>query len=161
MKIHLDTTYLLPFLGIGIRELDRINDVLRYLFSSDHELIISKITIFEALAKGIKLCSMGAISFERILSGITFLEKTPRLLRIDFTYPEIIETTVTIRKYVSDTVDCIILASSFVFTDMLITEDSKILDFTNKNSHFKELNRLRTKPLQVVDLKGFIEMFKL
>jgi len=65
----------LPFLGIGIKNLRQVKDVLRYLFSSGHELIISRITIFEALAKGIKLCSLGSFSFNRVLSGINFLEQ--------------------------------------------------------------------------------------
>lgn len=161
MKIQLDTTYLLPFLGIGIKGMHQVNNVLRYLFSSEHELLISKISIFEALAKGIKLSSAGALLPERLLSGIIFLEETPNLIRVEFTHPEVIETTIILRKYINDSIDCIILASSLVFADILITEDTKILDFAKHSDQFKELNRLRAKPLQVINLKAFINLFNL
>ena len=161
MKIQLDTTYLLSFIGIGIKDIHQVNNVLRYLFTSKHKLLISKISIFEALAKGIKLSSAGVLSLERLLSGIVFLEETPHLNRVEFTHPEVIETTIILKKYINDSIDCIILASSLIFADMLITEDSKILDFAKNNSRFKDLNQLREKPLQVVDLKTFMDLFDL
>ncbi len=129
MNIQLDTTYLLPFLGIGIKDMYQVNNVLRYLFASERRLIISKISIFEALSKGIKLSSTDLLSLERLLSAIIFLEETPNLIRVEFTHPEVIETTVILKRIVNDSIDCLILASSLIFADILITEDSKILDF--------------------------------
>ncbi len=125
MNIQLDTT----FLDIGIKDMHQVNNVMRYLFASEHRLIISKISIFEALSKGIKLSSTDLLSLERLLSAIIFLEETPNLIRVEFTHPEIIETTVILKRIVNDSIDCLILASSLIFADILITEDSKILDF--------------------------------
>ncbi|MGQ4834562.1 MAG: PIN domain-containing protein [Candidatus Asgardarchaeia archaeon] len=121
--------------------------MLRYLFTSEHELLISKISIFEALAKGVKLSSTGFLSLERLLSGIIFLEETPNLIRVEYTRHEVIEKAIALRKYINDTIDCIILASALAFADILITEDKKILDFVKNNDQFMELNQLRAKTL--------------
>lgn len=107
------------------------------------------------------MSSTDLLSLERLLSGIIFLEETPNLIRVEFTHPEVIETTVILKRIVNDSIDCLILASSLIFADILITEDSKILDFTKNDSRFKELNQLRGRPLQIVTLKTFIDLFNL
>ena len=50
-KIILDSTYLLPLIGIDVG----IPDVeLKSLFSSDHEISINEISIFEIFRKGLR-----------------------------------------------------------------------------------------------------------
>ncbi|MBO3768874.1 MAG: hypothetical protein QXS51_06285 [Thermoproteota archaeon] len=67
MKILLDTTYLLPAIGIYFKEFP--NDTLIRLRHRENQLFISEISIFELSAKGAKYVSAGKLSVERVVRG--------------------------------------------------------------------------------------------
>jgi len=54
MKVLLDTTYLLPAIGI---EVDLPEDLLERLFSSNHSFIINELSLFELFGKASRFMS--------------------------------------------------------------------------------------------------------
>lgn len=52
MRVLLDTTYLLPTVGVAIKEISK--DTVIKLLSKNYELSISEITFFELSAKAAK-----------------------------------------------------------------------------------------------------------
>ena len=55
MKVLLDTTYLLPLIGIHIQDIP--HDLLHKLMVEGHEVFVSDISIFELAAKGLNSSS--------------------------------------------------------------------------------------------------------
>ena len=54
MKLLLDTTYLLPAIGISVKDLNE--KAVLNLADKGHELLISEVSLFELSAKGAKYC---------------------------------------------------------------------------------------------------------
>jgi len=62
LRLLLDTTYLLPAIGVSIKDLSR--DAPIELIREGHEISISDITIFELIAKGAKHITLGTLTAE-------------------------------------------------------------------------------------------------
>ena len=117
----IDTTYLLPLSHIGIdTDLLKAIDDNKIKLNFD-EITISLISIFELQAKAAKLKVPTNFTAEAIdVIGTVFRIKP-------FYDPEIIKTSYTLLKQISDYIDCIIVATATVLNEDLITEDSKII----------------------------------
>ena len=136
MRLLLDTTYLLPIIGISIRGLPE--DALIKLIKGGHQISISDVTIFELSAKGAKYIATGSLTAERVSRGIRAIVYDDRILRIPIHDTTILLTAFKLRKSLSDFIDCLILSSAINRSDILVTEDEDIQNLRKKRE-FQEL----------------------
>ena len=116
----LDTTYLLPLAGIGVD-----TDLLKAVFEDKAKLrledfSVSLISIFELQAKAAKL----KVPVSTVLSAVKTITKVFKV--VPFYDVEVIDKSFELRKYISDYIDCIIVATAIVLKKDLVTEDTLI-----------------------------------
>ena len=136
MRLLLDTTYLLPAIGVSIKGLPE--DAPIKLISSGHQISMSDITIFELSAKGAKHITLGTLTAERVSRGIRALVYDDRIERIPIHDSSVLLAAFKLRRMLSDFIDCLILSSAINRNDILVTEDGDIHDIREKRE-FKEL----------------------
>lgn len=136
MKLLLDTTYLLPTVGISIKELSK--DALIKLNTKGNEIAISQISIFELSAKGAKYVINSELLPERITLGIRALLYDDTIEKIPTHDSKILLTAFTLRSLMVDFIDCLILSTALNNCDALITEDNDIQNL-KKNKKYLEL----------------------
>ncbi|MHB1709260.1 MAG: PIN domain-containing protein [Thermoplasmataceae archaeon] len=123
----LDTTYLLPVVGIDV-ETDLFNAIEDRAVDIDLSSIsISLISIFEIQAKSAKL----GISWEIVSEAVD--ELLNRFKIVPFYNNNIMKTSFMIRREIPDYIDCIILSTAICREDSLMTEDRRILSFMEQN----------------------------
>jgi predicted nucleic acid-binding protein len=138
LKTVVDTTYLLGLVGISVEKFStRFLQILQSP-SSDFEIAISEITIFELLAKAAKRVAFDNLEREKVLRGIESLRHDDSISKIDAYDYRVVSTSLKLRSFLSDFIDCIILASAVEHADILLTEDNLIHDLKRKKE-FKEL----------------------
>ncbi|MBM3898272.1 MAG: hypothetical protein FJ358_07115 [Thaumarchaeota archaeon] len=136
MKLLLDTTYLLPAIGISIKGLPK--DSLIKLKRKGHQISISSISIFELSAKSAKHIADGALPPERVLKGIRAIVHNDDIETIPTHDDTILLSAFRLRKILSDFIDCLILSSAINRCDSVVTEDSDIQNL-KEDGQFKEL----------------------
>lgn len=136
MRLLMDTTYLLPAIGVSIKGLPE--DAPIKLIRSGHQISMSDITIFELSAKGAKHITLGALTAERVSRGIRALVHDDRIERIPIHDSSVLLAAFKLRRMLSDFIDCLILSSAINRSDILVTEDGDIHDIREKRE-FKEL----------------------
>jgi len=136
LRLLLDTTYLLPAIGVLVKGLSR--DAVIKLIEKGHKVSISDITIFELSANGAKHIATGALTAERVSSGIRSIAYDERISRAPIYESSILSTAFKLRRMLSDFIDCLILSSAINRNETLITEDEEIQDL-RKNRAFQEL----------------------
>jgi predicted nucleic acid-binding protein len=118
----IDTTYLLPLAGIGVRM-----DLLRAVVEGSikgvvlDDLALSLISIFELQAKSAKL----NILVNRVVEAVRVITSSFRV--IPFHTQPIIEHEFELRGILGDYIDCIIVATAVSLGEDLVTEDTRIL----------------------------------
>jgi hypothetical protein len=132
----MDTTYLLPAIGIAIKELPR--DAPIKLLAKGHQISISDISIFELSAKGAKYIANVTLTPERVMMGIRATVYDDAIDHISTHDSDILLTSFKLRSILNDFIDCLILSSAINQCDALVTEDSDILNL-NKNKEFNQL----------------------
>ena len=116
----LDTTYLLPLAGIGVD-----TDLLKAIVEEKVQLrledfSVSLISIFELQTKAAKL----KVPVSMVSSAVKTILKVFRVVSFyDF---EVIDKSFELRKYFSDYIDCVIVATAVVLKEDLVTEDTLI-----------------------------------
>jgi len=138
LKILLDTTYLLPAIGITIKEQKK--ELPLTLIQNGHQLFISDITLFELSAKGAKHVNTGNLPPQRVTRGIKAIIYSEQLEIIPTYEPKVLSTSFKLKKTLKDFIDCLILSSAINHCDMLVTEDNDILNLKNS----PELNQILT-----------------
>ena len=138
MRLLLDTTYLLPAIGVSIKELSK--DVLIKLIQKGNRIFICDISIFELSAKGAKHVSAGALPAERVTRGIRAIVYNEAIETIPMYDSALLLTAFKLRSMLNDFIDCLILSAAINRCDILLTEDTDIQEL-KKN---KEFNELRT-----------------
>jgi len=136
LKLLLDTTYLLPAIGISVKDLP--NDTSTKLIQKGYQISMSDISIFELSAKGAKHVAAGSLSAERVTRGIRAIIYDETIKTIPMHESTILLTAFKLRKILSDFIDCLILSSAINQCDALITEDNDIQNLEN-NKEFNEL----------------------
>ena len=147
----MDTTYLLPAIGVSIKELP--NDVPIRLKAKGHQIAISQITLFELAAKGAKYVNNGTLLPETVTKGIRAIVYEEELETVPVYGSEILLASFKLNA-LADFIDCLIVASAINNCDALITEDqeihkltkkngiNKLIDATNPNFKIKTLNEI-------------------
>jgi predicted nucleic acid-binding protein len=139
MKLLLDTTYLLPAIGIAIKELP--HDTPIKLLNQGHQITITDITLFELAAKAAKHTTNGTLKPERATRGITAITHSNNIEIIPATTdPQILHTAFKLRNTLNDFIDCLITSAAINQCDTLITEDTDIQNLKKT----KELNTILT-----------------
>jgi len=124
MKLLLDTTYLLPAIGVIIRGLPR--DAFINLKEKGHQVSISEISMFELSAKGSKHISEGALPPQRVVGGIRAIVHDEGIGKIPIYEDKALLMAFKLRNLLDDFIDCLILSTAINHCDSLVTEDSKI-----------------------------------
>ena len=136
MKILLDTTYLLPAIGISIKELHK--DIPIRLIREGNQISICDISVFELSAKGAKHISAGKLPPERVTRGIRAIVYNEQIEIIPTYESQLLLTAFKLRKTLNDFIDCLILSAAINHCDILLTEDKDIQNLKN-NKEFNEL----------------------
>lgn len=120
----MDTTYLLPAIGISIKDLPK--DTLVRLMQKGHQISISNISIFELSAKGAKHVAAGTLSTERVTRGIRAIVYDERITVIPMHDSSVLLMAFKFRRLLGDFIDCLILSSAINQNDAIVTEDEDI-----------------------------------
>ena len=140
MKVLLDTTYLLPAVGI---EVDLSEDSLEKLFSSDHSFIINELSLFELFGKASRHISGDEKAKDRFYTGMKSILSSKIDIKPVFTL-DTLPVVREVHERIKDLPDCPIVATAMVYSDVMLTEAKdipKLVEF------------------EVLDLKGFAEKY--
>jgi len=143
LRLLVDTTYLLPAIGISVKGIP--SDGMVRLIEKEHEICVSDISIFELSAKGAKHVAAGTLSGERVARGIRAVVHDGTVTMIPFHESTLLLTAFKLRNILSDFIDCLILASAIHHSDMLITEDDDIIDIKNDEEFILLYKRVNPK----------------
>lgn len=136
IRVMLDTSYILPFFGIGIR-IDGFEKQMSVLLSSRYEIRISFASILEAKGKSLREAARRRMPqlLERFLIGYEALIEEGRIIveEIDLRkYNQ--EINEAYLKGLDDLFDCIVLATALKTSNILVTEDEEIKKVASKLS---------------------------
>jgi len=124
MRLFLDTSYFLPMVGIAVRGIPK--DFPVKLMNEGHEIFMGEVSVFELCAKGAKYVAAGELPAERVTRGIRAVTNDERVGLIATADTGVLLTAFKLREFMSDFVDCLIIASAVNRCDALITEDNLI-----------------------------------
>jgi PIN domain nuclease of toxin-antitoxin system len=124
MKVLLDTTYLMPAIGVSVKEISP--DTLGVIRGGGHEAAISEVSLLELSAKGAKLVASGALTADRVIRGVIAAKRDEELEKIPIVDEDLLGTAISLRGRLRDFLDCLILSSAINRCDVLLTEDSLI-----------------------------------
>jgi len=129
LRLLVDTTYLLPAIGISVKGIPA--DGIVGLRQQGHEILASDVSIFELSAKGAKHIAEGRLSPERVARGIRAIIYDGTVTMIPIHESALLLTAFRLRKMLGDFIDCLILASAMEHCEVLVTEDADIKDLRN------------------------------
>lgn len=124
MRLLLDTTYLLPAIGISVRDLPKDAEI--RLVHKGHQAALCDISMFELSAKGAKLIASRKLESERVTRGIRAIMYDENMEIIPSCESTILSMAFRLRNLLTDFIDCLILSSAINRCDALVTEDSDI-----------------------------------
>ncbi len=144
MRIVLDTTYLLPIVGVELVGMN-IEDM-RSVLASGHSLMLNEVSLFEILGKVCPVVAEDEESRKRVETGLKAIMNSDRLTILSVIDEETLPVALDLMcRGMRDIPDVPIVASALVHADSLMTEAKDIPAF---------LRRMGSG-LQVFDLKGF------
>ena len=153
MRLLLDTTYLLPAIGVSIKGLPE--DASIKLIGEGHQIFISDVTVFELSAKGGKYITAGSLTPERVSRGIRSIVYDERIARIQIHDSSVLLTAFKLRRMLRDFIDCLILSSAINRSDILVTEDEHIQDL-GKRRAFQEFVATTNPEFQIQSLTDML-----
>lgn len=147
MMVFLDTSCLLPSIRLLPEGVD--SSYLETWLTSEEKLLYSSISLFELSAKGAKSVQKGILDVEDVTHGIEALRGEIRLSQVPFWDPDIQEVAIRLRRFHSDYIDCLIVASAALRATHLITEDRRIHDFASSEEWTIEQEKIPRESLKV------------
>jgi predicted nucleic acid-binding protein len=150
LRLLLDTTYLLPAIGVAVKGIPEDTPI--KLIGKGHEISTSDITLFELSAKGAKYVTLGTLTSERVTRGIRAIVYDDRVERIPLHDTSVLLTAFKLRRILNDFIDCLILSSAINRNDTLVTEDGDIHDLREKRE-FQELLNMINPRFKIQTLK--------
>ncbi len=124
MRLLLDTTYILPAIGVSVRKIP--SDALVRLMREGHQVSISDISLFELSAKGAKLVATRKLAPERVARGIRAIIYNETVEIVPIYESTILLTAFRFRNILTDFIDCLILSSAVNRCSALVTEDDDL-----------------------------------
>lgn len=152
MKILLDTTYLLPLIGVSVNGIP--NDFLLRLIGKGHSLYVSSVSLFELMAKGAKYTVKGLVPIERVLRGIQALIYDDRIAKVTYTDLDILAIAIRLRTELEDFIDCIMLSTALNCCNAILTEDRDIHRL-KETPWFNELVKEVNPSMIIMDLAEY------
>jgi predicted nucleic acid-binding protein len=149
LRLLLDTTYLLPAIGVSIKGLPK--DALLRLMQKGHQISISNISVFELSAKGAKHIATGTLSAERVTRGISAIVYDERMTVVPVHDSSVLLTAFKLRRMLSDFIDCLILSSAINYCDAIVTEDKDIREL-KRNKEFNGLTAAVNRKFKIQTL---------
>jgi predicted nucleic acid-binding protein len=134
----LDTTYLLPAIGVAIKNLSSDEPI--RLIRKGHQLFLSDISIFELSAKGAKYIAARKLLPDRVVRGMRAIVYDETLEIVSSYESTVLSTAFRIRSVLTDFIDCLILSSAISQCDILVTEDTDIQDLKRSKEFVEMLN---------------------
>jgi predicted nucleic acid-binding protein len=153
LRLLLDTTYLLPAIGVSIKGLPK--DALLRLMQKEHQISISNISVFELSAKGAKHIATGTLSAERVTRGISAIVYDERMTVVPVHDSSVLLTAFKLRRMLSDFIDCLILSSAINYCDAIVTEDKDIREL-NRNKEFNGLTAAVNRKFKIQTLTNML-----
>ena len=117
----MDTSYLLPAAGIRVEGVP--DDVLRTARDAGHETWVCDISVFEVLAEGAKFAASGKVDEERLEIAVQAILGDENLRKVRAYEPEVVRTSISLRRLHRDFVDCLIIASALEHCEGLVSEE--------------------------------------
>jgi len=127
LKVLLDTTFILPTLGIEVSE--EVEDGIRKLGKIEAEIYYSRFSILESIWIAIRLMKKRSFDVERFDQGLRSIMKSGRYIELEETYRVFKEA---LRFYMlghRDMIDNILYAASINLGLKLLTVDSELREF--------------------------------
>lgn len=146
-RILLDTTYLFPFAGISVRGIER--DAVERASAAGHELSLSEMSLFELAAKGAKLVGKGSADAERVAQAVQSIVSDETLRKVRLHEHGVLPLAIALRRHNTDFIDCVILASAVLTSQVLVTEDELLL----RSSEIIKLARRTNPEFLIYDFK--------
>lgn len=122
-RILIDTTYLLPTMSFSVKGIP--DDIILRLIGHNYLIIISSISLFEMIAVGSKYVYKGKLSKADIMNGIATIKYSPDLTIVDYTDEKVMQKAIELNRFLPDFIDCIIVATAQIYSDILLTEDNQ------------------------------------
>jgi hypothetical protein len=141
LRIILDSTYLLPIVGIGVEDVDEALLLLKRLRDEDKaEYYYSPFSLLEILGKLSRLkCDQGRVS-----AGLTSIGEEFKLAHP--TAEGYLKALVLRAKGYRDIIDLLLYATSLTADKLLLTRDRALIEFLREN-HEDVKNILREEEL--------------
>jgi hypothetical protein len=136
LRLVLDTTYLLPAVGVSVKDISS-QDVLNTL-GKTNETALCEISIFELCAKAAKYVASGKLDAERVSRGIQAIREDDSITKLPPYNRAQLSTAIKLREMLGDFIDCLILSTAINLADGLMTEDGSIHEL-KRNEGFREL----------------------
>ncbi|MCK4848863.1 MAG: hypothetical protein KAT16_07570 [Candidatus Heimdallarchaeota archaeon] len=132
MKIFFDSTYFFPMINVEIEKSSpQIVSVIHQ--DKSFELQYSSITLFELSAKGAKMIKSGKLTHKDVIDGINALKVWKDVKSIDPWNGEVQRLAFDFRIDHTDYIDCLIVASAVIHSDVFLSEDKTLKTFFKEN----------------------------
>ena len=139
MKVLLDTSFILPTLGIDVGE--EVEEKLKKLDEVDAEIYYSRISILESLWVAAKLMNNQAFDMERFIQGLKSVMESGRYLKVEENAQTFIDALKLYELGHRDIIDDLLYAISINFGLKFLTLDTELRGFIQS----KKLNDTLTE----------------
>lgn len=116
-----DTSYLLPLAGMAVEGIP--DDIIGATRHAGYETWICDVSLFELLAKGAKFAAAGKVDEERLNIAVQAVLSDERIRKAGAYEAEVGRTSVRLRRFHRDFVDCLIIASALEHCEGLVSEE--------------------------------------
>jgi PIN domain nuclease of toxin-antitoxin system len=139
LKVLLDTSFILPTLGIDVGE--EVEEKLKKLDEVDAEIYYSRISILESLWVAAKLMKNQAFDMERFIQGLKSVMESGRYLKVEENAQTFIDALKLYELGHRDIIDDLLYAISINFGLKFLTLDTELRGFIQS----KKLNDTLTE----------------
>ena len=137
-KITIDTTYILPSVGVKVKGLpeEGLDEFFKLMSLRGFKVIISDVSLIEALGKALKHAAYSEKKMDIVEKGYLSI-LTNGLFQIStHATPSIFEIALDLRRNgLEDLFDCLITGTAIAESDGFITEDAKIPQIVEKTDY--------------------------
>ncbi|HEX9339720.1 MAG TPA: PIN domain-containing protein [Thermoplasmata archaeon] len=125
MKALLDTTYLLPAIGVAVSGVAR--DAVLRVREAGHRTVASAVSVLEVAAKGGKLVAERRLDRRRLVRGLRAIAADRELDVVPVEREDLLVAAADLRSLHPDFLDCVLLATAAAESDVFLTEDRGLL----------------------------------
>ena len=154
MRVLLDTTYLLPAVGVAVSAAPP--DVLLRVRDRGHRTLASSVSVLEVAAKGGKLVAGRRLARGRLVRGLRAILADPELEVLPLNREDILVAAADLRSLHSDFLDCVLLATAAAESDVFLTED-RVLARMARDEAFPRMARPASRDFAVRPAGPFLQ----